>query len=114
MKQKDILWLKEPYLGPSVKEKEKQIKRQLFKRPLQADLQVLMISQSKEEQIEILPAVLFRQKHFPALQWHILGLAGGREEAFSLVQTIAEETYLATGDCDMKTYLLNKEYQKKG
>jgi len=111
MKQKDVLWLKELYLGPSVKEKEKQIKKHLFRRALQPDLQVLMLSQSKQEQIEVMPAVLFRQKHFPQLQWHLLGLAAGKEEAFSLVQEIAEETYRETGDCDMKTYLLQKEYQ---
>ena len=114
MKQKDMFWLRDLYLGPSVKGKEKQIKKSLLKRTQQPNLQVLLISQSETEQIEILPAAQLRQKHFPSFQWHVLGLAGGREEAFSLVETIADETYRATGDCDMKTYLLQKEYQKKG
>ena len=105
------MWLRELYLGPTVKEKEKKIKKQLFSRALRPDLLVLMISPSEQEQLEILPAVLFRQKHFPEMQLHIFGLAGGRREAFHLVQEIAEETYRETGDCDMKSYLLHKEYQ---
>lgn len=100
-----MFWLEELYLGESVRGREKEIRRKLYANAGQPSIQVLAISRSRFEQLEIIPAPVFMQKSFRRDDLHIFGLAGGKAEAFDLIRGIAEETFEKTGDCDMKAYL---------
>lgn len=107
-----MYWLKDLYLGESVKDKEKEIRRKLYTNAGQIRVHVLALSQSADEQIDILPAFVFQQSRFPQEELHIFGLAGGKQEAFRLIEQIAKETWANTGTADLRSYLSEgREYR---
>lgn len=107
-----MYWLQPLYLGESVKDREKEIRRKLHRNSGITDVFILSLAESPSEQIDIIPAFVLKQRRKEFRELHIFGLAGGREEAFELVRAIAEETYRLTGDADMRTFLSAKAYEK--
>ena len=105
-------WLKNLYLGESVRGKEKEIRRKLRTNAGILGVHILSISLQPEEMIDIFPAALLKQRAFPRDELRVFGLAGSWEEALSMLRGIAEETMEATGDADMRSFLDAKEYRR--
>ena len=105
-----MYWLKELYLGESVREKEKEIRKKLRTNAGQVNVHILAIAQSPTEQIDIIPAFTLMQRGFPQDELYVFGLAGKKSEAFSLVRDLAEETVKTTGGADMRAFLEAKEF----
>lgn len=66
---------------------------------------VITLSKNPVDQLEIYKAGYLSQKYYRQNPPYIIGLAGSYEEALGLVRQIAEETFLAQGDCRLKEYL---------
>lgn len=107
-----MYWLKDLYLGESVRDREKEIRHKLYTNAGQINIHILAVSESPQEQIDIIPAFVFQQKRSLWNDLHVFGIAGKKSEALELVRQIAEETYRSTGGADMRSYLSAKAYQR--
>ena len=105
-------WLKNLYLGKSVRGKEREIRRKLWRHAGMVNVQILAISLQPGEQIDVIPSAVLMQRAFPKDELKVIGLAGGWEEAMELIRLICQETFDATGDGDMRSFLCKKDYKK--
>lgn len=105
-------WLEHLYLGESVRDKEKEIKRKLRTNAGITGVHILALSLQPEEQIDIFPAQLLKQRAFPKDELYIFGFAGGKAEALAMVTGICQETLDATGDADMRSFLGAMSYRR--
>ncbi len=105
-------WLKNLYLGESVRGKEKEIRRKLRKNAADPGVHLLSISLQQGEMIDIIPSALLRQKAFPREELRVFGLAGSRDEAIDMLTDICRETMDVTGNADMRSFLDQMEYRK--
>lgn len=96
------------YVGESAKKEKRKILRGLEKRELQPFVYVITLPVSKHGVLDILPAFTLKYPFFftgEAKDMRIVGIAKGRNEAFSLSAKIALDTYNATGGFDVRGYL---------
>lgn len=105
-------WLKNLYLGESVRGKEKEIKRKLRGKAGFPGVFILSISLQPGEMIDIFPSGQLRQDAFPKEELRVFGLAGDRKEALDMLTDICRETMDATGNADMRSFLDHMEYRK--
>jgi hypothetical protein len=93
------------YIGETVKKRIGKIKKNLKKNSFQPFIHVITLPVFGDGQLEIYPAYILRQSFFREQSLFVVGIAGGREEAFALVQQIVDECLAATKDADLRNYL---------
>lgn len=98
-------WYKNLYLGETAKKHKTLIMWKIKMRKFQPGIHLITLANQPENLLDIIPAYVLLQKHYPAEQLLVVGLAGSRIEALSLVQTIIEEVYQATGGFDVAAYM---------
>ena len=107
-------WLKDLYVGESISGKEQRIKWKINHNAGTINIYVIAFASNKANLLDVIPAAELLQRAYPKRDMHIIGLARGYDEALELVRQIIEETYLATGDVDVWTYLKNDRREKEG
>ena len=100
------------YLGESVKGQVRKIRKKLWTNAGQPGIYLLTIARNPSEQLDLIPAYVFSQEQFPKEDLHIIGIAGSKEEAVLVVQSLAEETLREQGNANMREYLANLEYRE--
>ena len=95
------------YVGESIKDVKK-VKRKLVTGAGQLGIYVLALCKGRD-QLEFYHSALLQQKYYRKNPPFIVGIAGGYDEAVELVRRIAEEAYNSNGNCDLKTYLLDRK-----
>lgn len=95
------------YLGESIQEKKlNKIKRKLESRPLLSGVVLIAISRNASDQLEIYEARQLVQSYYRNNPPYVVGIAGSREEAVNMVESLAKECLEKRGDCALKEYLL--------
>lgn len=74
-------------------------------RKFQPGMHLITLASQPGNLLDIIPAYVLLQKHYPTENLSVVGLAGSRKEALSLVQTIIENVYQATGSFDVAAYM---------
>lgn len=97
------------YVSEGLKKKKEQWikKMEEGKYPFQAYL--LVLSKSKEEQLEFYSATMLYQKKCFTTDIFIVGIAESYMDAVYLVEEITREVYEHTGNADLRSYLLEKQ-----
>jgi hypothetical protein len=96
----------ELYLGKGINEKNvAKIKRKLVRKPLFSDVVLISLSCNFSDQLEIYDAKQLAQRFYRNNPPYVVGIAGSREEAFSVVIEIVQECLQVRGDCELKEYL---------
>ncbi len=99
--------LKKIYIGASARKKAETIERVIERGSMLPELYLITFASNGADQLDILHSrYLLREKIRENLP-PVAGYAFGMDEALEVVQCIAEDTYAATGACDMKAYLLS-------
>lgn len=94
---------KELYIGDTIKNPGK-IKRKLKRHAKLTNIYVIVFVE-KNRQLEIYHSVMLQQWYYKENPPYIIGIAGSKEEAFALIQKIAQEALDATGQADLAAYL---------
>ena len=101
--------LKEPYRGETLTKSTKRLLHDLARHRPEPFLYVLTLSGNREEQLDIYPGLVYRQKNCILDELCIVGLAHGKSEAFDLAAKMAEDACRETGRPDIRAYLEKKE-----
>lgn len=92
------------YIGDTVKKPEKAIKK--LKRHKKQPWLYVIAYESETERLSVYHSLMLAQRYYkenpPGC---IVGLANGREEAFDVIEQIAQESLAAIGQAQLVTYL---------
>ena len=97
-------WYQELYLSPNLKGSEKYIHWLVESGWSLRPVYIIVLSELKDGQLEILPLSLLRLPFWKKEDYDILGVAKGYYHARSLVATILSDVYEITGDCDAGSF----------
>lgn len=98
-------WYKKLYLGETAKKNKNRIIAKIKLRKFQPGVHVIALAKQDGNLLDMIPAYVLLQKHYPTKDLVIIGLAGDRPEALLLVQTIVDEMYQATHGFDVRGFL---------
>lgn len=101
-------WYHNLYVGDSIADRVKQVKRKLNHHVWIASIYVIAFASNPKNLLDVIPCWELRQRAYPGKNLFIVGLAKGYKEALELVTRIVDETYQNTGNVDVRTYLLSE------
>lgn len=94
------------YLGESIAEKKlDKIKQTLEKKPLLANVYLIVPAGNPDDQLEIFDAKQLVQPFYRNSSFLIIGIAANYEEALQLIEQIVRESLRERGDCKLREYL---------
>lgn len=99
------------YVGERLKKKKKKIIAKLEKGKFQFEIRLLVLPETKNNQLEIINPNLFLQKNYPGREYFVVGIAKGFDEALEILEEIAKNVYNETRGADIRSYILNKEQE---
>ena len=100
--------IKKLYVSESAKKEKRKILRGLEKKEVQPFVYVITFSVSNGGILDIFPAFALKYPFFykgKTSELEIVGIAKGRHEALELTAKIAQDTYNANGNFDVREYL---------
>lgn len=102
------------YVSEDLIGKQEEIIRNLEEDKWQLAKYLIVLATNEKNHLEIFDSVLLLQKTIPKEDLFVVGIAGGRERAFELVEKITGEVYDETGCINIRNYILQKqsEYEK--
>lgn len=92
------------YKGDSIKNVES-VKWKLKHGAGQLDIYLITLSMGEEDQLNIFHNAMLKQKIFRKIDYQVVGIAKGREEAMNLVKQITDDCLKETGTANIKEYL---------
>ncbi|MCI8561095.1 MAG: hypothetical protein HFH03_08260 [Dorea sp.] len=104
-------YYKHLYVAESLKKKQKKIISKLDKGKFQLNICLLVLPDTKDNQLEIIDPNLFLQKNYPRRDFFVVGIAKGFEEALEILEEIVQNVYNETRGADIRSYILNKEQE---
>lgn len=102
-------FLKNLYRGEKLKKSNSQLIAKLKRHKPVMGTNVIALSGNSRDQLDIFPAALFYQSERILNDIRVVGFAADEEDARNLVISILRETLEETGDCNIRTYLQEKE-----
>ena len=95
------------YLGESINVKKvDRIKKMLIKRPLQANVYLIVPAHNEADQLDILDARQLVLPHYRNMTFLVLGIAADYDEAMVMIEQIVRDCLKERGDCKLREYLL--------
>ncbi len=96
----------ELYLSESISEKKlDKIKRKLVKKPLLANVYLIVPARNGVDQLDIFDARQLALPHYRNCSFHVIGIAVSHEDALTLVEKLVKECLEERGDCKLREYL---------
>ncbi|MEE0954777.1 MAG: hypothetical protein U0L49_03060 [Eubacterium sp.] len=96
---------KELYLGEEAEKHYLEYRNALKRGKPYPELYAITYAVGEGDQLDIVNGMMLTIKSVRERLPQIVGIAKGKEEALKVVRRIAEETFRATGTCDMRAYL---------
>lgn len=104
----DVLqWIAGYYVGEGISNPEK-IRDKIDAGRGPVSVYLLTLSSNPSRLMELVPAILLRQRHMYDSCQTVIGVASDKDEAMLLAARIFEETYQSTGDFRVEEYLKNR------
>ena len=103
-----IVWNEKLYFGESIKKKHRRMIMSIKRGKLTKGVYCITFASNENNLFDILPANELLFPHYKNSEVHILGLAGGKEEAALVVQDMIVEVYRATKDFKVREFFTNK------
>lgn len=100
-------WKKNYYLEGEIRFPEL-TRKKIQKRKYVPEIYLITFSHNQENLLEILPAMVLLQKAAYENCPTIIGMAKGKDCAFSLVKRIIDEVYQNTGTFHIREYIENR------
>ncbi|MBE5868041.1 MAG: hypothetical protein E7293_03665 [Lachnospiraceae bacterium] len=105
-----MIFYSQLYIGENVRH-SKRILHRLKKGIPQKDTYIITLAAGKDL-LEIYDMKVLCQKQYRDFDRPVIGLASSYDEAVSLIIQITQECFAYKGDCDLKSYLLERETKK--
>lgn len=96
------------YVGESISSKEYEIVKKVHNNQVIPNLYLITLSTHENNMLDLIPEWEALQKKYPKEYLRVVGIANGKKEAIQLVQSIINESLLATGSADVRGYLNQK------
>ncbi|MCR4956066.1 MAG: hypothetical protein K6A30_05235 [Lachnospiraceae bacterium] len=93
-------WYKHLYVGPSLQEKKEKVIRNLRRNVLQVEVYVIVLADNGKDNFRIIHSLELLQKPYPKDELTVVGIAGGKEEAFFLVEDMVKDVLKETGSVE--------------
>lgn len=103
-----MIFFQNLYLGEKITPKIEQVMKKLNSGKPVLELYLITISDHPDNMLEIVPQKEILQKTYPKVEFRVVGLAKGKKEALSVVQSIIEESLKETGSADVRKFLLQR------
>ena len=101
-----LLFQEKIYFGDSMKErKPAKLKKKIEKNPLLSSYYVIAISENPNNQLDIIQTRQLIQSYYSRYPLKVVGVATDRDEAFEIIEKIAQECFRERGDCALREYL---------
>lgn len=104
-------YYKNLYLGESIKEKKEEILKNLEMDKVMLQIYVITLARGKQNHLEFTKSLLWREDSCRK-DMLIVGLAGGYEEAVSLIEEITREVYHATKGANIRKYICDRQQEE--
>ena len=103
-------WYDHIYMGSNAVERLDEIREDIEQEEFVfPQLYLITLASNGVDQLDLFPAKqLAFQTSVVRFTGMLVGAAVGREEAMTVLQRIASDTMLATGGCDMRSYLMER------
>lgn len=72
----------------------------------QFDIYLITLSQNEEDQLDIFHNSMLKQELLRKVDYQVVGIARGREEALEIVRRITDDCMKQTGTVNIRQYLL--------
>lgn len=96
------------YVGESISSKEYEIVKKVHNNQVVPNLYLLTFSNNEDNMLDLIPQWEALQKNYPKDHLKVVGIANGKKEAISLLQTIIKDALQETGNADIRDYLKQK------
>lgn len=104
-----ISWNKKLYFGEGIKKNHRRLIRTINKKKPAIGVYCITFASNTENLFDIIPAKEFLFPVYDRMEFHILGLASGRDEAILVVTDMLLEIYEATGGFNVRDYFTQKK-----
>lgn len=96
------------YVGETISSQEYKIVEKVHNNQVVPNLYLIALSMHEDNMLDLIPEWEVMQKGYPKTSLQVVGLANGKKEALSIVQSIIEESLQETGSADVRTFLKQK------
>ena len=97
------------YVSKELLGKEKEIIGKIEKNQWQLGKFLIVLTKNENNHLEFFDSVLLIQNAIPKEEQFVIGLASGYHGALEMIEEITKEVYDATGDVDIRGFLLSRE-----
>ncbi len=108
-----LSWYGQLYMGEGAAKYARRIRRRADAGKTDVGHWFITLASNGSDELDLIPGWLLSQKNFRARVPMIVGIAADRREALDLVVRIADECYRATGDANIREWLLSRERKKQ-
>lgn len=103
---KSIKYYKKIYLSEDIDFRDlMQIKKDLIKQPLKANVFLIAMSYNEHDQLDIYHSKYLEQRFYRERPPYIVGIAREKKDAVTLVEKMVQECVNLRGDVNLKAYL---------
>jgi len=100
-----IKWYKKLYLGESIKHESKRVQYKIIYHRKIFGYFLITLPSNTDNLLDIIYSGTLSLPYYQERSYDVIGLAGGKTEAFELVGSIIDEVYRKTGGFNVKEYL---------
>ena len=94
------------YLSEDISEKRlNKLKRNLEKKPILANVYLIVPAGNPENQLEILDAKQLAQPYYKNISFLVIGIASDYAAALRIIEQLVQECLEKRGDCKLREYL---------
>lgn len=101
-----MYWCKKIYYGERALENQKELLKNLKRKKWSLGVYVITLPENDKNLLDIFETIQFEQPAFRKKKLTVVGIAIGKDEAFTLVQEIVQDVHNLTGGFGIKEYFL--------
>ena len=98
-------WYEPLYISDSVKNRENEIRSQIKKGRVESGWYAITLASNGCDYLDLIASAYLKQRALLRSLPMIVGIAETREEAYSLIETIAGDCFRKTGNADIRAFL---------
>lgn len=100
-----MFWYNDLYLGKKCLHRAERLKYKIANRVPHRTVYLIVLGQSCNSVLEIIPSVQLLQEAYPRDHLRIIGMAASRGEAMELTRQIIDEVYRLQGNFDVAAFM---------
>ena len=97
------------YVPEGLQKKKENLIKKLKNGKLLPGVYLITLASTDQNQLDIFPSCIRRQKNYPEELPLVVGLTKDFEDALEIVEGITQEVYNETKGADIRSYILEKE-----